>query len=58
MNIEFITNLNLRTENNPLEVVERKGIGHPDTLADLVAEMFSKKYIEYCLNEFLNSLQR
>ena len=52
MNIEFITNLNLRTENNPLEVVERKGIGHPDTLADLVAEMFSKKYIEYCLNEF------
>lgn len=34
------------------EVVERKGIGHPDTLADLVAEEFSKKYSNYCLGKF------
>ena len=29
------------------EVVERKFRGHPDSLADMVAQAFSKKYIEY-----------
>ncbi|MGI5180169.1 methionine adenosyltransferase [Dactylosporangium sp. CA-152071] len=28
----------------PFEVVERKGIGHPDSMADLVAEEFSLRY--------------
>lgn len=31
----------------PFEVVERKFRGHPDSLADMVAQTFSKKYIEY-----------
>lgn len=31
----------------PFEVVERKFRGHPDSLADMVAQTFSKKYIEF-----------
>lgn len=34
------------------EVVERKGIGHPDTLADAIAERASVYYSAYCLREF------
>ncbi|WP_128380408.1 methionine adenosyltransferase [Streptomyces cavernae] len=34
------------------EVVERKGAGHPDTLADGVAEAISRAYSRYCLDEF------
>ncbi|MCX6738838.1 MAG: hypothetical protein NT098_02165 [Candidatus Parcubacteria bacterium] len=35
-----------------IEVVERKGIGHPDSLADIIAEDFSNKYSLYCLENF------
>lgn len=34
-----------------VEVVERKGIGHPDTLADGIAEMASIRYSLHCLKE-------
>jgi S-adenosylmethionine synthetase len=34
------------------EVVERKGLGHPDTLADGIAELASIRYAQYCLDEF------
>ncbi|SDT83348.1 methionine adenosyltransferase [Streptomyces sp. TLI_053] len=34
------------------EVVERKGIGHPDTMADLIAEQFSYLYSSYCRTAF------
>lgn len=30
------------------DAAERKGIGHPDSLADLVADMFSHRYIRWC----------
>lgn len=33
----------------PCEVVERKGLGHPDTLADGIAELASIRYSQYCL---------
>lgn len=39
-------------ENNDYEVVERKGIGHPDTLADGIAEAISISYSKYCLKHF------
>lgn len=39
-------------EQLPFEFVERKGIGHPDTLADGVAEAISIAYSEYCLKNF------
>ena len=35
-----------------LEIVERKGLGHPDTLADGLAEAISNTYSKYCLNNF------
>ncbi|WP_030237487.1 methionine adenosyltransferase [Streptomyces sp. NRRL S-350] len=35
-----------------VEVVERKGLGHPDTLADGIAELASAHYSQYCLDAF------
>lgn len=35
-----------------LEIVERKGLGHPDTLADALAERISTAYSRYCLERF------
>lgn len=34
------------------EVVERKGLGHPDTLADGIAEAAEIEYCKYCLDKF------
>lgn len=36
----------------PAELVERKGAGHPDTLADGVAEAISRAYSRYCVDNF------
>lgn len=36
----------------PFDTAERKGIGHPDSLADLVADAFSQRYAHWCLREF------
>ncbi|MFI0188589.1 methionine adenosyltransferase [Streptomyces sp. NPDC017082] len=33
-----------------VEVVERKGIGHPDTLADGIAELASIRYSRHCMD--------
>lgn len=34
------------------EVVERKGVGHPDTLCDTIAEKVSQAYSQYCLEHY------
>jgi S-adenosylmethionine synthetase len=34
------------------ELVERKGIGHPDTMCDAIAERASRYYSQYCLDRF------
>lgn len=39
-------------ESRDLEIVERKGIGHPDNLADALAESVSIAYSKYCLEQF------
>jgi len=39
-------------DKRPFEVVERKGIGHPDTLADGIAESISIDYSNYCKQKF------
>src|SRR5690348_14072502 len=36
----------------PFEVVERKGLGHPDTISDLLADQFSYLYSKVCLERF------
>ena len=38
--------------NKHFEIVERKGIGHPDTLCDAIAEEASRTYSQYCLEHF------
>jgi S-adenosylmethionine synthetase len=40
------------TATTGVEVVELKGSGHPDTLADGVAEAISRAYSRYCLDAF------
>jgi S-adenosylmethionine synthetase len=35
-------------ENMPVEIVERKGIGHPDSLCDGIAERVSVEYTTWC----------
>jgi S-adenosylmethionine synthetase len=35
-------------EELPVEIVERKGIGHPDSLCDGIAERISREYTKWC----------
>lgn len=35
-----------------VEMVERKGLGHPDTLADAIAEETSRRYASFCMGRF------
>jgi len=52
------TNLFIYSSGSPdinsteFEIVERKGIGHPDTLCDTIAEKVSQAYSQYCLNRY------
>ena len=39
-------------EDNLIEITERKGIGHPDTLADVLAIECSKAYAKFCLKNY------
>src|SRR5688572_9436840 len=36
----------------PFDTAERKGIGHTDSLADLVADVFTQRYARWCLGHF------
>lgn len=42
----------LSTGQQPFEVVERKGLGHPDTICDAVAEQISQALCRYYLEHF------
>ena len=46
--IELVIDSAANVENRPIEIVERKGIGHPDTLCDLIANNFSRRYSQHC----------
>ena len=58
MNQLLSKNINFSFLNRPkivsqeFEVVERKGIGHPDTLCDAIAERISCAYSRYCMQRF------
>ncbi|MGF9726107.1 methionine adenosyltransferase [Bacillus safensis] len=39
-------------EQIPYELVERKGVGHPDTMCDAIAERASQYYSQYCMEHF------
>src|SRR5512135_1369163 len=36
----------------PVEIVERKGLGHPDTICDALAEEFSRALCRYYVDGF------
>ena len=38
--------------NKSIEFVERKRLGHPDTLADSIIQETSRQFSEHCLAEF------
>ncbi|MCW9055290.1 MAG: methionine adenosyltransferase [Gammaproteobacteria bacterium] len=47
-----ITTLNSAYNDQLVEIVERKGIGHPDTMCDAMAEELSRTLCEYYLEHF------
>ena len=51
MNITIAKKIKFPADNS-FEVVERKRIGHPDTVADSLAEKISVDYSKYCLRNF------
>ena len=51
LNIGLITDLEDLSKSD-FEIVERKGRGHPDTLADRLAELLSRKYAHICRKQF------
>lgn len=42
----------INVEELPFELVERKGVGHPDTICDAIAERASQYYSRYCMEQF------
>ena len=52
MKISFTKTSIIPVHDFEVEFVERKGIGHPDSLADGIAEAASRQYSLYCLNHF------
>ncbi len=49
---QLFINTTIPIDSQPFEIIERKGIGHPDTLADGVAEAVSIEYSRFCLENF------
>ncbi|MBP2189680.1 methionine adenosyltransferase [Nocardia goodfellowii] len=50
--IHILPDSSASAETQPYELVERKGVGHPDTMCDAIAERASRRYSEYCLKQF------
>src|ERR1017187_389766 len=48
----FIVSTKAEPSARPVEVVERKGSGHPDTLSDALGEHLSCVYSQYTLTRF------
>ena len=53
-NIVVTESIGTWIEDRPVEIVERKGIGHPDSLCDGIAERISVEYTRWC-NENLGA---
>ena len=47
-NIVVAESIGAWIEDRPVEIVERKGIGHPDSLCDGIAERISVEYTAWC----------
>ncbi|MEW5962467.1 MAG: methionine adenosyltransferase [Pseudomonadota bacterium] len=52
MAIEIETMHGPSLDRRPVEIVERKGLGHPDTICDMVSECFSRALSRHYLDRF------
>ena len=52
MDIKIVEAPSVHVNELPFEIVERKGIGHPDTLCDAIAERASQLYSRYFLETY------
>lgn len=52
MNIFIYSSNESNIDQQPFEVVETKGKGHPDNICDALAEKISANYSKYCLENF------
>lgn len=52
MNAVTISPTKVEPAARPIEIVERKGVGHPDTLSDALGEHLSRTYSNYTLAKF------
>ncbi|MFE7741643.1 methionine adenosyltransferase [Nocardia sp. NPDC057455] len=50
--VRILPDTSASAEDLPYELVERKGVGHPDTMCDAIAERASRRYSEYCSKKF------
>lgn len=48
----YVKEKSISPDQQSIEIVERKGLGHPDTIADGIAESISVAYSKYCLENF------
>ena len=52
MNLVVFNTNKPKINDTDYEVVERKGIGHPDNLCDTIAELISISYSKYCIEKY------
>lgn len=52
MNINLYPKTLININDQEVELVERKGLGHPDTLSDILADTFSRKYSQFSLLKY------
>jgi S-adenosylmethionine synthetase len=49
---KIVISNHLQKDKKNIEIIERKGFGHPDTLSDALAERLSANYSWYTLEKF------
>ncbi|MFW6017160.1 MAG: methionine adenosyltransferase [bacterium] len=52
MEVRKMINIKYNKRDLPFEMVERKGLGHPDTLCDAIAEKTSQLYSKFCYKKY------
>lgn len=52
MTVQLVRRTASTADELDFEFVERKGVGHPDTICDAIAERASQYYSRYCLAQF------
>ncbi len=51
-NLLIFQSKSTKINESKFEIVERKGLGHPDTLCDTIAEKVSQAYSQYCIKKY------